>query len=177
MVNRVDLIRAVSPSVKLPTKDGVAYQKALTKSLIILLANYDLEDARNLNKAEKKELATSIDQLFTLAELKRISKKWEPNRSVSSGFTQSEIVHALHTLLFEEREPYIRPKLKLNEAQALKGREYQALGAQIEKYMPLAELKKVLTLWDKKFKPPKSWSVRQYRERVLGLFVGKVEPE
>lgn len=177
MVNRVGLLQVIAPSVKLAARDGVAYQKALTTSLAILIRNYELSEAQRLKAAEKQELSTAIDQLFTLPELKKISKRWEPKRAVASGFTQTEIVRALQSLLNCSREPYARPTLKLDAARKLSGKDKAELLEQIQVLMPLAELRAVLRLWDKKLKIPKGWTVRQYKERLQALLRGSVEPE
>lgn len=176
MVDRVELITAVAPRVSLSAVNSAKYLKALKSALIVLLADYELSDARGLTSPQKHELATALDQLFTISELKRISKRWEPKRSVSSGFTQTEIVAALHDLLFERRDPYTRPTITLTAAREMDAAELNAMLATINKLMPKAELKAVLKKWDKKFKPAASFSIPQFRDRLSALLRSEVEP-
>ncbi|MEM6410229.1 MAG: hypothetical protein AAF683_01680 [Pseudomonadota bacterium] len=176
MVDRVELITAVAPTVRLNATNGTKYLKALKTALILLLAEYELENARALNSTQKSELATAIDQLFTLAELKKISKKWEPKRSVASGFTQTEIVRALQDLLFEQRDPYNRPTITLTAARNMSGAEIESMLVTINRLMPKTELKAVLKKWDKKFRPPASYTVLEFRERLSDLLRSNLEP-
>ncbi|MEO1659341.1 MAG: hypothetical protein AAFR51_00025 [Pseudomonadota bacterium] len=177
MVDRVELITAVAPRVSLSAVNSAKYLKALKAALIVLLAEYDLEDARALSHSQKQELATALDQLFTISELKKISKKWEPKRSVSSGFTQTEIVSALHDLLFERRDPYTRPTLSLSTARTMQRAEIDRMLILINRLMPKAELKAVLKKWDKKFKPPTSFTAPQFRQRLSELLKAELEPQ
>ena len=177
MVDRVELISAVAPTVSLSAVNSAKYLKALKSALIVLLADFELSDAQALPSSVKQELATALDQLFTISELKKISKRWEPKRSVASGFTQTEIVAALLDLLFERREPYVRPTISLPVASQMSVAEQDAMIRTINRLLPKAELKAVLKKWDKKFKPAASFSIPQFRERLSALLRSELEPE
>lgn len=149
MVDRVQLIDVASEHVRLPATKGVTFNNHLTKALMVLMAEFPLVAARQLPTPKRQELATAIEDVFTLADLKKISKKWEPKRPVDKGETQTELSDNLLQLLEGRRQPYEPITLSLKAARAQDADDRRGLAIKIKEVAPDKHVTSLVKKWDK----------------------------
>jgi hypothetical protein len=108
MLNRSTLLSSLEGAAKLPA-DVTLKADALYDKLIVLVAlQTTLDQARRLSGSSRNDLRTFVRGAMTLAELKRLSKVWDPQRKVASEITQTELSRDLCELLDGRRQPEVK---------------------------------------------------------------------
>ena len=167
-------LSSLNPSLK--ASEEKALVGSLNKALALALAGIELNDARECSTSVRKQIYSCLADCLTLSELKKVSKKWEPKRTVSSSIAQSELVEDLKQLAEREREPFVPSKLTLNAALSALPADRIALEQGIMRFATPAQLKSMLKKWDKHANAPSNLSATQLRDQLLSLLHGKVTP-
>lgn len=176
MVNRIDIISVAAKKVRLPTTKANQYIKQLDKALGIVLSELPLVEARQFSEYHRKDLESALREAVALADLKKISKKWEPKRKIESGATQTEVTNALVELLYEKRGPYEPITFTLEQARNFGEKRKAQLQDEIERLAPLADLRKLARKWDKHNKSLPNSSRKEMSNRLLSLLNEASEP-
>ena len=176
MSDRIALIQEIAPRAELSAANGVRVKRKLDEAATLLVIDLPLEEARGLDTDLRADLETVLRQSLTLANLKKVAKKWEPNRRVARGETQTALAQSLTKLLNHEREPYQPCKLDLASARALDSSRKSALSEELETIASIPDLRKVAKKWDPNKPLPSNISRRDLAAHVEGLLGGTVEP-
>jgi hypothetical protein len=175
VVDRVGLLTVIASRASLSAIQVTQFNKQLDKALAIALAELALEDARLLSPPERGELEAALRDILTLPELKKVSKRWEPQRKIDPDVSQTEITDGLAELLHTKREPYAPCTRTLAQARALGEREKADLRHSL-RLAPAADLKKLARYWDKANGALAAAVRARLEKELLSLLDGKSEP-
>jgi len=178
MIDRVVLLSKLPNRDRLPATTELQFHELLDEAISMALAEVELKDVRGLSSHDRCEIEAALRDILELANLKKVAKKWEPERKFEAGISGNHIADALVELLHGAREPYAFRLLTLAEARTLGAKEKQALSYSIDHLIPLADLKKLAKLWDKQNKDLAAKSVqrRELAAALLKLLGGTSEP-
>lgn len=150
MLDRVDLLRGLNTlPLRLTGPSRQALTKTLDKALGQMLAGLPLAAARAAPPPVRASVSEALYEALTMAELKKVSKLWEPKRTVAPGVAHSALAADLTDLMEGRREPFEPAKLTLAQARALAGPAKADLLLGIERFATLPQLKTILKKWDK----------------------------
>lgn len=176
MVDRVGLVSAVVGQANFAVKTGEAFDKAMTKALVLTLQHLPLEAVRAYPMNVKSEIAFSLRDVLAKPDLVKVSRLWEPKRKVDPAVTANDLADQLIELSSGSREPYVYPNVSLVDAQHASNSEKHALRYAIEELAALPDLKKFAGKWDGNDKALKAKTKKYIVERLVALLDGKVEP-
>lgn len=180
MVDRVGLLSVVMDRVagrgNLSVVQASKFNDQLDKALAIVLAELTLEDARILSARERSELESTLRDILTPADLKSVSKKWEPQRKIDGSVHPNDIADGLIELLRGKREPYAPCTRTLDQARALGSAEKGSLRESISRWASDADLKSLAKKWDKENRSLPSEERSKLIARLLSLLDGTGEP-
>lgn len=176
MVDRVALLNVLPNRASLPPTTALEFHKLLDKAIAMGIAELGLKDARLMSGQDRKELEGALKHILPLADLKKVAKKWEPQRKIEDGTSENRIADALVELLHGKREPYEYRDIALKEARELGGREKHVLSCSIKELAPLGDLKKLAKKWDKENKALATSERQQLATTLLALLDGRTEP-
>lgn len=177
MLDRIEALRqldALSP--KLNVTGERALEKALNKAIAMTLSGVDLEVVKGAGPRTQQNLKRALADCLTMAELKKVSKKWEPKRTVTAGTSHQELVGQLTDLLEERRLPFSPPKLSLAQARSLDPIQTNALSYQIVELCTPAQIKSLLKKWDKRNKSAQTKGVEAQSSHLIALLKLHAEP-
>ncbi len=150
MLDRIELIQALN---RLPLKvTGTAQrglEKTLDKAVGQMLVSLPLPAAQAAPSAVRKAISEGLNEALAMADLKKVSKLWEPKRTVAAGVAHSELAADLTDLMEGRREPFEPTKLSLIQARALGGSAKAELVLGLQRFATLPQLKAILKKWDK----------------------------
>lgn len=176
MVDRIGLLHNVANlPLELTTPLERNLEKSLNKSISVLLLGLDLEAARNSSDGVRREIIESLSACLSMAELKKVSKKWDPKRTVTSDTSHEELTRDLATLLNREREPFLPPKLTFNQANSLGNRDQRSLREAISHFCTPPQVKALVKKWDKFSELATSTNTTAQRSHLLSLLDGGKE--
>lgn len=178
MIDRIVLLGKLPNRSHLSATTELQFHGLLDEAISMALAEVDLKDVRGLPSQDRSEIADALRHIVALASLKKVAKKWEPQRKFEAGISGNHIADALVELLHGQREPYAFRLLSLPEARALGAKEKQALMHGIDQLTPVADLKKLAKLWDKQNNVLAGAGVTrsQLAAGLLDLLAGTAEP-
>jgi hypothetical protein len=150
MLDRIELLRDLNGlPLKLTGTAQRALEKTLDKAIGQMLVALPLAAARRASPQAHRMISAGLIEALTMAELKKLSKVWEPKRAVPQGAGHAELAADLIALMNGDREPFEPTKLGLAQARSLGGAEKAALAQGIERYASAPQLKPILKKWDK----------------------------
>lgn len=150
MLDRIELLRDLNGlPLKLKGADQRALEKTLNKAIGQMLFGLPLPAARAASTQSKRAIFAGFVEALTMAELKKVSKLWEPKRAVPTSISHAELAADLAALMNRERELFEPTKLGLAQARSLGVAEKAQLILGIERFASLAQLKTILKKWDK----------------------------
>jgi hypothetical protein len=176
MVDRVEVLSVLPNRGSLPAVPEVEFHKLLDKAIAVALSELGLKDARKLPTQDRAGLEGALRHILTLADLKKVSRRWEPQRKIDDGTSENRIADALVELLHGRREPYEFCAITLAQARSLGARESDALRASIDRVAPVGDLRKLSKSWDKENKLLAASERKELASGLLALLGGKTEP-
>lgn len=176
MVNRIDVLSVTANKVQLPATKAAQYLKQLDKALGLVVSELPLEEAQRLSSVDRKNLETALREAIPIADLKKISKKWEPKRKIEASATQTEVTNALVELLHKKRRPYAAITFTLAQARSFDNETKLEIYYQIDNLAPLTDLKNLAKKWDRYNKYLPSSSRKEIVQRLISLLNGTSEP-
>lgn len=170
MLDRIELIQGLN---RLPLKmTGTAQrglEKTLDKAVGQMLLGLPLPAARAAPSSVRKAISEGLNEALAMADLKKVSKLWEPKRTVAPGVAHGELAADLTDLMEGRREPFEPTKLTLIQARALGGSAKAELVLGIQRFATLPQLKATLKKWDK---ASTADTAEKIRARLLELLRG-----
>ena len=150
MANRLSVISSLNDlTPKLPETAKTQLINALNKSIAILFSGTNLEAIRGCSGSERKAFVEAMSDGLKLPDLKKVSKAWDPKRTVLAGTSFTQLLGELSELMNGEREPFLPPKMSLPDALRLSGQEKAMLADDIARFATAPQLKGLLKKWDK----------------------------
>lgn len=150
MLDRIELMHGMN---RLPLKMTGTAQRALEKNLDKavgqMLLGLSLSTARAAPATVRKSVSEALNEALTMADLKKVSKQWEPKRTVGAGTAHRDLASDLVDLIEGRREPFQPTKLSLIQARALGTSAKAELILGIDRFATLPQLKATLKKWDK----------------------------
>tara|TARA_R110000796_G_scaffold49335_4_gene117819 strand:- start:3792 stop:4352 length:561 start_codon:yes stop_codon:yes gene_type:complete len=175
MVDRIELVAELGAlPLKLTSTAERGLEKTLNKAISQMLTGLELETAKRAPGSVRQHVAQSFSDALTMAELKKVSKLWEPKRTVSAGLAHSELVRDLVELLEGRRTPFVPTKLSLPQARSLGGVAKSELASGIQHFCTPPQLKALLKKWDKHSDINKASDMDAIRHRLLALLSEEV---
>lgn len=175
MVDRIELVTELGAlPLKLTSTAERGLEKTLNKAISQMLTGLELDTAKSAPGSVRKHVAQSLSDALTMAELKKVSKVWEPKRTVPAGLAHSELARDLVELLEGRRSPFVPTKLSLPQARSLGGIAKSELASGIQHYCTSPQLKALLKKWDKHSDINKASDMSSIRHRLLALLSGEV---
>tara|TARA_R110001599_G_scaffold24650_3_gene88874 strand:- start:548 stop:1111 length:564 start_codon:yes stop_codon:yes gene_type:complete len=175
MVDRIELVAELGAlPLKLTSTAERGLEKTLNKAISQMLTGLELDAAKSAPGSVRKHVAQSLSDALTMAELKKVSKLWEPKRTVSAGVAHSELARDLVELLEGRRSPFVPTKLSLPQARSLGGVAKSELASGIQRFSTPPQLKSLLKSWDKHSALNQSSDVNGVRNRLIALLVGEI---
>lgn len=176
MINRLDVLNALSHATELSMAKNRQALALVDKAIVFYLQNLSLSDARALRQRDRKLIEDTLDQVLVMADLKKVSKLWEPKRRIGAAESHTELVDMLISLLRGEREPYTPVTLSLPAARALTGPEREAVSQTILHFAPDADLPKLLKKWDKHLPDGARLHIDAVAAHLSDLVMGNADP-
>ncbi len=176
MVDRVELLGVIANRIHLSGAQATQFNNQLNKVLAIVCAELSLEDARELSGRERSELESALRGILTFADLKKVSKRWEPRRKIDGDISQTDIANGLVELLYDKRAPYVPISITLGQARALSDRDKADLIERITRVAPVGDLKKVAKKWDRRNQALASAGRAKLVAGLLSLLAGETNP-
>jgi hypothetical protein len=152
MVDRVALLNVLPNRGSLPPTTSLEFHKLLDKAIALGIAELELRDARVLPGQARQELESALQDILAVGDLKKVARKWEPQRRIEDGTSPIRIADALVELLQGRREPYECPDMALEAAKQLPDSHKQVISQRIRELAPLPDLKKLAKKWDRENK-------------------------
>lgn len=150
MLDRIELLRDLNGlPLKLKGAEQRALEKTLNKAIGQMLFGLALPTARAASGPTKAAVFAGLVEALTMAELKKVSKLWEPKRAVPASISHAELASDLAALMNSEREPFEPTKLGLAQARSLGEKEKADLALGIQRFASPTQLKAILKKWDK----------------------------
>jgi len=176
MVNRIDILSVTADKVQLPATKATQYLRQLDKALGLVVSELPLAEAQSLSSVDRKNLESALCEAIPIADLRKISKKWEPKRKIEAGVTQTEIINALVELLNQKRKPYAAITCTLAQARSLDNEKKSELRYQIDCLAPLSDLKSLARKWDRHNKSLPNSGRKDISKRLIALLSEAAEP-
>lgn len=150
MLDRIELIQGLNRlPLKMTATAHRAFEKTLDKAVGQMLFGLPLPAARAAPGSVRKAIAEALNESLVMADLKKVSKLWEPKRTVPAGVAHRDLAADLTDLMEGRREPFEPTKLSLNQAQALSSTAKAELVLGIQRFATLPQVKATLKKWDK----------------------------
>jgi hypothetical protein len=150
MLDRFELLRELNGQpLKLKSSDRTALEKTLNKAIAQMLVGLTLDAARGASPTARQAIAAGFAEALALAELKKVSKLWDPKRAVPASAAHAELAGDLVALMEGQRSPFEPTKLGLAQARSLGEKEKVELMLGIQRLASLPQLKPILKKWDK----------------------------
>lgn len=170
MLDRIEFISELNKqSLKLSSTAQRGLEKTLNKAIGQMIVGLTLTEAKAAPSHLKSLVSKSFDEALSMADLKKLSKLWEPKRTVPAGVAQSELARDLILLMKEERPPFEPTKLSLAQARSLGAHDKADLVLGIERYATLPQLKATLKKWDKASPLVTQGDINSVRSALLTL--------
>lgn len=166
MVDRVALIKAIEPRLKLVGSQGEALRTALDKAVAEAVMALPLASAIEMPELTRGDLEVVLSTLEQ-KQAEKLATIWEPKRKLDADL-KSSIKKDLVDLLIGRRGVYEPITASLEEARQSNAAKWRAV---IEKSAPAKDLKALLTKWDKNLNP-KPTSRTGLVQRLLALLDG-----
>ncbi|MEO1476810.1 MAG: hypothetical protein AAFS13_10560 [Pseudomonadota bacterium] len=179
MKDHFELLLDVEPAANISAAEGNRLVKQTNKLLLSLLKAAPLDQVRALPAQVRGTLSGRLDVSFTFAELKAISKAWEPKRKIEDGETQTDLGRNLTSLMMGERKPYIPvgPRLTLKAARERSYEERAEITARVKRWAPKADLKRLAKKWDSFNTAIQTAHRDRQVEHILALLEGRADPQ
>ena len=175
MVDRIELVAELGAlQLKLTSTAERGLEKTLNKAIGQMLTGLPLEAAKEAPGSVRSHIIQSFTDALTMAELKKVSKLWDPKRTVSSTLAHSDLAHDLKDLLNGKRSPFQPTKLSLPQALSLGDAEKSELVYGILRFCTTPQLKALLKKWDKHSEINKSSDPSAIRRQLMALLSGGV---
>ncbi|MEZ6002056.1 hypothetical protein [Hyphomonas sp.] len=173
MLDRIELISAVNGfPLKISATAQRALHKTLDKALGQMLVALPLEAAQAATATEQRMIIEAFTESLSMADLKKISKLWEPKRTVTSSVAQTELARDLEQLLFRSREPFKPTTLSLAQVRSLSDADRGTIETGIRRFATASQAKALLRKWDKHNNLKTGGGDAEIRERLLDLIAG-----
>lgn len=151
MVDRVSLVVALARAVpRLPVSTNAQAEKALNKVVGLLATNLPLDRARALPNESIDHLKSALDDVMPITDLKKVSKLWDPKRTVPSTAARTDLARELSELLDGHRAPFNPTPRPLGETRAMEPQRREQLKRDLERFATPAQLKAVIKKWDRR---------------------------
>jgi hypothetical protein len=150
MLDRFELLRALnSQPLKLNGAAHRALEKTLNKAIGQMIVGLSLDATKAAPESTRKAIAAGFSEALAMAELKKVSKLWDPKRAVPASIAHADLAGDLVALMEGERRPFEPTKLGLAQARSLGETDRAELVLGIQRLASLPQLKAILKKWDK----------------------------
>ena len=171
MVDRLEAIidlTGLRPSLSLASQK--ALQKSLDKTLSLLVLGVDLSDIVNASGEARTRIADVLSEALTFTELKKVSKRWDPARTVDKSLSHSDLIEQVRELVEGVREPF-EPvaKLALSRAHTLDEVSKANASDGIRRLMTDQQVLSLLKKWDKYSAVATSGNNSEMRKHLVEL--------
>jgi hypothetical protein len=178
MLDRIVLLSELnSLQVEMKATAQRALEKTLNKAIGQLLAGLPLAEAMSAPQTTRQLISIGFEESLTMAEIKKVSKLWEPKRTVPASIAHTELAQDLTDLMDGRRKPFVPTKLTLPQARSLGSADARELKLGLERFATAAQLKALLKKWDKHSALNKGGKEPEIRERLLSLLLHRAEPD
>jgi hypothetical protein len=175
-----DRIALLSELGKLPLKMNAAssrtLEKTLNKAIAAMLAGLPLDGAQSAPAATRRLISASFEDSLTMADLKKVSKLWEPKRTVPPSIAHTELARDLTDLMEGRRRPFVPTKFTLPQALSAGDGDCVDLVRGLERFAVAKDLKATLKKWDKFSPLNQGGKEDEIRRHLLALLRGGAEP-
>ena len=170
MLDRFELLRALnSQPLKLNGAAHRALEKTLNKAIAQMVVGLSLDAAKAAPESTRKAIAAGFAEALAMAELKKVSKLWDPKRDVPASTAHVELAADLVALMEGERFPFEPTKLGLPQARSLSDKEKAELVLGIRRFASLKQMKPILKKWDKESPLNSAGDEKAIRAALLAL--------
>lgn len=178
MKQDLELLLAVASASHLSPAEASKLGKQLNSALLVFLKAAPLDQMRRLNPQTKAQVAGRLKVAFKRSELKALSAKWEPQRTIEEGETQTDIAKHLNSLMFGERERYVpvASSETLKKARAASEAAQSEMIEKIKHWAPTSHLKRLAKKWDAHWPRLSKANRDEFAEHLTALLSGKTEP-
>lgn len=150
MLDRFELLRELnSQPLKLAGAAHRALEKTLNKAIGQMIVGLSLDAAKAAPERTRKVIAAGFAEALAMAELKKVSKLWEPKRVVPASIAHADLAGDLVALMEGRRKPFEPTKLGLAQARSVGEEDKAELVHGIQRLASLPQLKAILKKWDK----------------------------
>lgn len=145
MLDRLTLSQSLTQALpELSSADNLELRRVFDALIAQLILRLPLAAAQSLSTDVKMQMEIAFDEVMTFADLKRLSKAWDPVRFVSAGTAQSELVEDLAALLHGARAPFSAAVPALARLTSLDARGRKRLLDEWGRFASDAQLKSLL---------------------------------
>jgi len=170
MLDRFELLRELNAQpLKLNSAAHRALEKTLNKAIAQMIVGLTLQAARSAPESTRKAIAAGFAEALAMAELKKLSKLWEPKRAVPASAGHAELAADLVALMEGQRAPFEPTKLGLAQARSLGDKDKAELLLGIQRLASLPQLKAILKKWDKASPLNTGGDEKAIRAALLGM--------
>ncbi len=150
MLDRFELLRELNGQpLKLNGAAHRALEKTLNKAIAQMMVGLSLDAAKAAPESTRRAIAAGFAEALAMAELKKVSKLWDPKRAVPASIAHADLAGDLVALMEGQRRPFEPTKLGLAQARSLGKKEKDELVLGIQRFASLPQLKAILKKWDK----------------------------
>jgi hypothetical protein len=170
MLDRFELLRALnSQPLKLNGAAHRALEKTLNKAIAQMVVGLSLDAAKAAPESTRKAIAAGFAEALAMAELKKVSKLWDPKRAVPASIAHADLAGDLVALMEGQRRPFEPTRLGLAQARSLGEKDRAELVLGIQRLASLPQLKAILKKWDKVSPLSTGGDERAIRSALLAL--------
>lgn len=170
MLDRFELLRALnSQPLKLNGAAHRALEKTLNKAIGQMIVGLSLNAAKAAPEGTRNAIAAGFAEALAMAELKKVSKLWDPKRAVPASIAHADLAGDLVALMEGERRPFEPTKLGLAQARSLGEKDRAELVLGIQRLASLPQLKAILKKWDKASPLNTGGDEKAIRAALIGL--------
>lgn len=150
--SRAQTILACATGMQASMAQLVTIRQNINKAAVSVLLATPLSVALSFPDEVRADIPRIIDDVMKPADAAKLSKLWEPSRSIDKE-NKALLKRDLVDLFLGRRKAYTKPSYPSPQvAQTLPPDERAALRAAIERLSPTADLKALLKKWDPKGK-------------------------
>lgn len=130
----------------------------------------ELSEVLKMSDDARRRIADVVSEVLTFTELKKVSKRWDPARTVDTNLSHSDLIEQIKQLVEGVREPF-KPiaKLTLSRAHALDEASKANAAEGIERLIPDKQVLSLLKKWDKHSPKATSASGDEMRTHLVDL--------
>lgn len=170
MLDRFELLIALnSQPLKLNSAGHRALEKTLNKAIGQMIVGLSLDAAKAAPESTRKAIAAGFAEALAMAELKKVSKLWDPKRAVAASIAHADLAGDLISLMEGQRRPFEPTKLGLAQARSLGDKDKAELVLGIQRLASLPQIKAILKKWEKASPLNTGGDEKAIRAALLGM--------